>query len=297
MQKKLILPLIFIGLLMCSGLLIFSSEKIQSNQITNEKSDSIVNKSEDNFDYLGKYSFTNDADGGNPTEWTVDEPGGSHVNVIPGLDGHHKVVELYRSDSNAPNTENTFPSKAASSGYEIEFWIRGDPNSQWYIDIGDGGHGFDSKIWIHFNFFTNECRNYINGGSTSVLVSAIYPDRWYHFRLQITGSLTFNIWVDGVSKGTFNGWFSQAAFDRILFGSYLQDGNYKGYIDAVDYSWEAGYYINRNMDYQSTLRDYMGKYSFTNDSDGGNPTEWTVDEPGGSYVNVISEMDGHHKVV
>ncbi|HUY00266.1 MAG TPA: hypothetical protein VMV49_11965, partial [Candidatus Deferrimicrobium sp.] len=150
MQKKLILPLILIGFLMCSGLFIFSSEKIQSNQITSENSDNILNKSgvcvvgpsdlnlsvgdtsnntltwtlKENFDYLGKYSFTNDSEGGNPTEWTVSEPGGSHVNVISEMDGHHKVVELYRNDSNIPSVENIFPSKVASSGYQIEFWIR-----------------------------------------------------------------------------------------------------------------------------------------------------------------------------
>lgn len=42
---------------------------------------------------------------------------------------------------------------------------------------------------------------------------------------------------------------------------------------------------------------YPATYGFENDEIGGNPNKWTVSEPSGAAVNIISEMDGHNNIV
>ncbi|TFF89842.1 MAG: hypothetical protein EU548_06055, partial [Promethearchaeota archaeon] len=44
-------------------------------------------------------------------------------------------------------------------------------------------------------------------------------------------------------------------------------------------------------------KDYLGLYSFTNDSTGSDPTNWSVYEPASTTVQVISNQDGHRQVI
>ncbi|MFX1256669.1 MAG: hypothetical protein ACFFAN_02335 [Promethearchaeota archaeon] len=50
--------------------------------------------------YPATYGFENDLDNSNPDGWTIDESGGT-VDVIAGIDGHSKVLELHDTKSSS----------------------------------------------------------------------------------------------------------------------------------------------------------------------------------------------------
>ncbi|MHA1265019.1 MAG: hypothetical protein ACTSRS_07250 [Candidatus Helarchaeota archaeon] len=104
------------------------------------------------WDYLGKYSFTEDTVGMTPNGWTVDEPGASRARVLSEKVEHAKVVELTRTSTDRASMTNIFGAKSASAGHEIEFWMWGENNSQGILDVQNGGAGFQSKIWLWMNF-------------------------------------------------------------------------------------------------------------------------------------------------
>ncbi len=197
--------------------------------------------------YMAAFSFTEDPVGSDPSGWNINEPGSTHINVIAEKEGHWKVIEQYHTASDSCVMENIFTSKQSSSGYQIEFWILGDSNAQCAFEIGNGGSGLNCKIWMWLNFYANECRNVINGGSSNILITNnLTPNVWHHFRIKITGSLTFEIWIDQIYYGVYNGFLSQTTFDRVIFHRYTHPGPFYYYIDAVDFSWAPNYYINRN---------------------------------------------------
>ena len=70
----------------------------------------------------------------------------------------------------------------------------------------------------------------------------------------------YQIWVNNELKGTFNFWSNVPDIDtfEIYTSTSFSRGNFRGYIDALDYSWAPGYYTNRNMEHYAV--DYSGRY-------------------------------------
>ena len=71
-------------------------------------------------DYLGVYSFTEDADGADPAGWDLYTEGpNTHADVIAEKDGHSKVMELWdNSISNGCDPYNNFTAQTAGT---VEF--------------------------------------------------------------------------------------------------------------------------------------------------------------------------------
>ncbi len=351
------------------------------------------------YNYYGEYSFSDDIVGGDPLNWTVNEPGDTHVDVIAAKEGHRKVVELNRTTQN-PSMTHLYSERSSSSGDQIEFWIWGDSNSQVTVEIGNHAFGdpydFGTKSWIYFNFYDYEIVNYnFRGSGSDILTTNLMPNTWHHVRIQTVDSWMFQIWLNDVYLGQYDGWWAQPTFDRLRFRPYNRDATFYAYVDAIDYSWTSGYYQNRNKDYElfynytmtllsgtkqdgywnftfdnyvlnknityrifatdvanntnstgfqnfgvfdwnipniqeviqdpsipiyresvnisthitdgtqvqtvylesNHTRNYYGKYSFTDDPIGGDPSDWTVNEPGGSTIEIVVEKDGHTKAV
>ncbi len=208
------------------------------------------------FDYLGVYSFTDDAVGGDPTGWTVTEPVDTHMDVVLAKDNHRKVIEMYKT-TEKPEMVNIFTPQSVSTQPEIEFWVWGDSNARGCFNTGNGGFGTHGSIWFWLNFTTNKVINIYNMGANSEVISSdLTPNQWHHFRVKLITSSTFEVWLDGVSLGIHNQFVSESSVDRLCFAALDTTSSFYLYIDAIDYSWAPGYYTNRNMDYATLTQAF-----------------------------------------
>jgi len=218
--------------------------------------------------HLGLYSFTDDEVGSNPTGWTVTEPSGTSVQVVSIVGGHYRVVEFY--DNTAADycwIKNTFTAQASGT---IEFWLRVSANNKEFgIQMHESGAG---KIWFYaaqggtancWKFYDGAWRYVVDSNLNNVGFAA---NTWYHIRIVFDcSSDSAKIYIDKTQVYWNNGGspdedfgFSSAAtnIDAIMINTSSGLSGYYGYIDAVDYSWADGYYLNRNYDTESIKTFY-----------------------------------------
>jgi len=247
-------------------------------------------------DYFGLYSFTNDAVGTHPVGWTITEPASSAVSVVAEKAGHGKVLNLTRITAD-PTATQIFGSKSPSNGYNLEFWVYGKNGSRMDIDIQNTGFGSGSYIWMQFHFYEKKLYNIINGGSSSDLLSnSLMGETWYHVRIRPTGASSFQMWLNGIQLFPTDTFQHPSTYTRIVFQTAAMAGSF--YVDAVDYSWASGYYLNRNTVPDTTPKDYLGTYSFTNDPNGLVPAGWTRPYHGPNTDGyILAEKAGHHNVI
>ncbi len=253
-----------------------------STQIQQVLIESNVTGTSDLGHYLGAYSFTNDSDGSNPAGWTVSEGSNTYVDVIQEEDGHIKVVEFWDDlSSSICWMKNPFSSQTSGT---VEFWISGKAGTigpaadkgSVYIMLCTIGETRGPFLAINWN---NESLGYYNATSdlVSIVASPGFTEQdWQHIRINFNCTTdTFNIWVNGNQTGgnlPFRNPLPSVELMWVCTDSAGTQGNASTYIDAVDYSWAPGYYINRNMgDFRNismqfksgTLQDGLWEYVFT----------------------------------
>ncbi|MFX1476671.1 MAG: hypothetical protein ACFFCI_00940 [Promethearchaeota archaeon] len=190
--------------------------------------------------YPATYSFTDDAVGGNPTDWTVYETGGT-VNVIADLDGHSQIVELHDTGTYV----EMYNAISQTSG-TIEAWIRTSDatyTNLFYITDDNNGGGTENGVWMGID---HEKIYYYDGSSHDIMDAS--DDTWYHIKIQFD-TTDWHLWVDGVSKdggAGYNLYGSVSSFTEVEFLTWTSDANYYYYVDAVGYSWDGGYNVGDN---------------------------------------------------
>ncbi len=252
------------------------------------------------YDYLGVYSFTEDAEGTDPANWTIIEEFNTSIEVIAKKNGHSKVVELWDNDnSNDCYLYNNFAPQTTGS---VEFWIYGlaGIESATYIRLHKGVPSpTNAGPYLKVDW-SGEYLRYYSGGYTDIISSSGFSERtWHHIRVAFNCTTdTFDIWVNGIQEGTglpFANNANSLVYIDVGTSTISTYGNTYTYIDAVDYSWAPGYYQNRNMDIEPV--DYLGLYSFTEDAVGSDPSGWTMNEPSGTNISVESEYKSHRNVL
>jgi hypothetical protein len=251
------------------------------------------------YNYLGAFSFTDDAVGAHPAGWTVQEGSNTYTHVIDFRGTHRKVVEFWDNDAGVKcSMYNNFGS--AKTYGTIEFWvynpnIGNNKNLYYTFYTSNGGTGT-----LAFGFYLDGTQGLYTVDYLADIISAPnFPsNQWYHIRTEFNCSIDKNkVWVDGQYKGEFNFRNTATEIKSSLIQtspSYSQINTYY-YIDAIDYSWAPGYYLNRNWDYESV--DYLGQYSFTKDAIGSHPADWYPGEGTNGYIDVIQTKALHNKVV
>lgn len=192
------------------------------------------------------YSFTDDSIGSNPAGWSCTEPSGTSIQVISSLGEHNKIVELYdNSGSNQFQFTNSFSAQTYGT---MEFWFRTtDSTKQFTLYIRDG---------------TNEACDYdINDGyfryytSSWVNIAPCSNNQWYHIRIDFEcgaggynglSADTSHIYINGVHYGDYGFRYAKTSLSSVNFFSSAVESNHYDYLDAIDYSWSSGYYVNRN---------------------------------------------------
>lgn len=95
-----------------------------------------------------------------------------------------------------------------------------------------------------------------------ILTPAKWMDNtWYHIRIDFDCTTDkMNVWVNGVNRGEFDFAVPADSIDSIVFETNGADtGTY--YLDAIDFSWSAGYYLDRNMELIYEVPALLGSHT------------------------------------
>jgi len=231
-------------------------------------------KGGDNYQaYAGLFNFENESMGNTPISWSAGT-------IVQDLSTHRKsaLIPSVSCVNYVTKTEGT-----------IEFYWKTTDNTQ-RSDIvlcGTGSPAYfvwlclDSGVW-----------RYQNGASFVVIPNVDNtPDNevWYHFQIDFrcNGGLAWkglsnNRWkvsIDGVNSGELTPRSTQSTIYYLSIAASTNDF----YFDAVDYSWESGYYDNRNQDLES--------FEWSDDK----PFNWFLETQ--SKITVDSDKLSHKNVM
>ena len=255
----------------------FNLTNFVSENITIENNETVKLSLSGN--YIAEYSFTNDANGADPAGWTTGEPAGSTVEVSGKVESHNKVVKI----DGFSGSGDIYMNQEFSTYYtnsDIEFYIYIDSartfqNCKLSILLYDNYYS-SGDPWIIYNvgpniFFMPDGDIEYLSSSTSVWTDSGADwsyDTWMHIRITFdTNTDRFSVFLN-CSKIIDNALFANNqphGIKRISFryGWVSSGRSGRFYIDAIDYSWADGYYINRNYNntyyasgyYQSPVYD------------------------------------------
>ncbi|KKN03369.1 hypothetical protein LCGC14_1108360, partial [marine sediment metagenome] len=245
--------------------------------------------------YPATYSFENLADYTSGTDIDfVDFNGYPSAQIIPGIDGHNKVLEL-TSNTAWNNIWNDFSDKVIGT---IEWWVRTPQSyvSSRLILYGDNGATLASYVYFHDDGWI-----WATNGSSNVQVATYTPNTWIHMRVDFWTTMVklFTIRINGgAQSGPYFFKNLVSSIDRAYFDS--GGGSNIRYLDAIAYSWTPGYTIGDNLD--TTTGHFPGTYSFENDAHGASGTAISmIDEYTGNpgiYLDVvINDVQTDHKKV
>lgn len=217
----------------------FNYTNIQKTNVFIENNQTIRLNFTGNF--VSEYSFIDDTIGSNPINWTVIDGVGCNSHIISFFNEHNKVLKLEDTGIGSCQVYNDFSEQTLGI---IEFWVYVSDGTQMnkiYIqDINNGGNIY---VWID----TDNKLKYNDGLWHDI--TTISNNIWYYLQFNFSGGVGWELTVNNVLYGlgysfAFLGSFIDA--NRMYFGTLTSDSNYDLYIDAIDYSWSDGYYVNRN---------------------------------------------------
>lgn len=222
------------------------------------------------FDYLGEDSFTADTVGAEPSGWDVISDLNTETTIISEIDGHRMVANLSDGNFSGLTSMKDHFSNNQTTG-TIEFYWQAST----VIEPSDFIVSDDDNWIIYFASWSGEFIYWDGNGSHTIC--SITNDQWYHLRLNWTSG-NFSGWEITIDGLTYGAGYAYGFFNPIIDGmdalEFSTSGNsssyYNVYIDAVDYSWASGYYLNRNMDFIS------GSYAvFKNNTQQTNWQQWS----------------------
>jgi hypothetical protein len=197
-------------------------------------------------DYKGLYSFIDDANGAEPAGWVVSETGDAVLEVVENITTHHKVVQMYSEFNEPCSMKNAFGQDIING--TVELWIRGLLNADnTEIELL---HGTSQGIYLWFDWGSGKAESYT---TEFVFLQNIVENQWYHVCIDFCSAdigATYDVYIDGVLKGDDVAYMSDRGhldtFRLSNVGNVHTTGT--SFIDAVDYNWTDGYYLNRNME-------------------------------------------------
>ncbi len=240
------------------------------------------------LEYLGEQSFTSDQDGMHPNDWFVYEhPSlGDFLEVQAEKEGHQKVVKL---EDQSPNSGCTMIySHPHQTRGIVEFWIYADyiegGVNQVMVSLYDKGN--TARIRLLFVFDSNPSQSLLmvrRVGNTDYQSTGkeVPCDEWHHVRIEFDcWTNKYSLWLNNALTDEYNMIYMK--YPAIPLASFRADtvmpAGTIAYMDAVDFSWSANYYPNRNFEFTNTeisIPSEIGDYIVTVKAD-----EWDVDRPG-----------------
>lgn len=192
--------------------------------------------------YPATYTFTDDADGSNPAGWVITESGGS-IQVVSSWQDHTKVLQNHHTSYGYQHARAWFTARKTGT---IEWWGGQSTNSiSSYYVIHDGS----GNIGVEIYFLDTGYIAYYDGSYHNIQTYS--ADTWYHFRVEFDADSSYwHLWINKIKKSGsgYNYRDNPGNFDNFGAQFFNPGGTIDQYTDAVDFSWESGYYTNRNYD-------------------------------------------------
>jgi len=246
------------------------------------------------------HNFESATDWGDPSGWTIIEGTGSDVRVLPYYMGHSKVCELLDEGSGAMQYGEIREDFTNQDNGTIEFWIQNSDASKGLSfqasPSGSTTMRFALRLW--------EDKIQYYDGSFQDTGETAQDNTWYH--VKITFESTTGLY-DGLAQNKWRAYVTPENGSTIQLGDY-DFGNsgsvgrvhfhcngphtgYSGYVDAVDYSWESGYFEGRNKYLKSCDVSFLANVSAnSNKVYNINYSSTSLGDPG--YTDMITGNDG-----
>jgi len=187
------------------------------------------------------HDFTADADGTDPSDWTVSEGANTQCDVVSGVGNHNKVVEFRDNGTGYARTANDFEGQEIGA---IEWWFRtSDITKLFYMQLYEGNPDslLNRRVCLRVISGTLE----YEGGSS---IATIVNNQWYHCRLIFNASAETSDFYLNTTLRVSGEPFERSGtnIDYFVLNTDGAHSDYYDYIDAVDYSWSAGYVTERS---------------------------------------------------
>jgi len=224
--------------------------------------------------YNGTYSFTDDANGSDPSGWIVNNEARGSIEVVSDKENHDKVLLVYDNSNSAGCDIEQVGGVSFNEIYgTIDYWFLTNDASYTNYFCLVGITDFRFQIYTLSDTFW-----YYDGSVHDTGVSCL-DDTWYHIRVdfehQAGGYLglspdTWNLWINGVKIGTYGFSIVGSTADRIALLTSTAHYDYRGYYDAFDYSWITPDSIGRNLfpNVSITNIQEVNKWEFMYEADG-----------------------------
>ena len=161
--------------------------------------------------YTGTYSFTDDADGSNPSGFTVVESANAPVDVVNNYAGHYKVLKIEDNDASLyAKAYTTFTGQ--EFGWVDAYFLVASGSGQILVDANvDGSYQVD-VAWT-----SNRVRCY---DGTWVDLTNITTNKWYHLSIYFnTEEDYYDVYIDGRYAGSCDFANPSGALSRLILGS------------------------------------------------------------------------------
>lgn len=253
--------------------------------------------------YSGTYSFTDDVDGSDPIDWIVNSEASGSIEVVSDKENYDKVLMLYDNDNGVGcNIEQIFSSEIYGT---VEYWFLTDDASYRNYFYLMGITDLRFQVYVYTETFW-----YYDGATHDTTVDC-FDNTWYHLRVDFehgAGSYlglsadTWNLWINGVKIGTYSFSTAGGTADRIVLATATPDLGYRGYYDAISYSWDENYNIHDNIipeTFDLGIETILG-YEWIFDDDGtafvhgtviDDPCGWIDTNPYDTIRHYISEYN------
>lgn len=263
MKKSKFILIIILGLLI--PITLFANTNVQATTDINFtfENDSFFNYTspvyEDEFNvrdktnyigsniFNGTYSFTDDNDYDNPTNWVINDETGGSINVFPTLDNHDKLLELNDTNANSLDIETIIDLSVSGT---FEYWIQITSNTKLsYFVLMEGGS-------YRCQVFAKTGTWWVNDGAQQDTGLSAIVNIWYHFRIDFeTGAGAYlglapdeyRVHINGKVFGDYTLHTAGNGINRIWIQTSGASAGYKTYYDAISYSWDSYYNIGYNL--------------------------------------------------
>ncbi|MFX1376433.1 MAG: hypothetical protein ACFFA0_11510 [Promethearchaeota archaeon] len=206
--------------------------------------------------YPATYGFENDEIGDDPYGWIDGSGSGCTAQVISGIGGHNKVIELY--DNHVGNVAEVIRNFSPAQTYgSIELWWR-TPD----VSIGHNSYVsfYNGATWMGYLKIETGKWKYAESGIGDLDVPNVndpQDNNWHHIKIhfecttggyQGLGQYQYEFIIDSISSGALAFWDNQSQMSLVrLSTNDVHSGGYYAYYDAVGFSWDPNYNIGDNL--------------------------------------------------
>jgi hypothetical protein len=212
-----------------------------------------VNGEIDALIYEAAYNFENDTVGSVPSGWTKTT---GTFEIAAEFVGHKNVLLLTNDGSNGRG----YIDITAQTNPTVEFYLGYGAISQgeFYLTSATGGSPAVANIFGVVTMLSvlgvETLRVDLNHTRYDMTVTA---NRMYHIRVYLnTSTNKISVWVDDVLLVNAANNYNNNVLASLQGITILNRNATAFYVDAIDFSWSSGYYLNRNLDFHRYIQTY-----------------------------------------